>query len=95
MKIPLDDTALNLIEEALDFHWVEVKEDGTHVGSGEFQLHTLLDFWSGFDPNKLQATDDPLVFVYPETVFSPHDLIRALVKEVRLLREEVHGHRTS
>lgn len=86
MNIPLDDNALNLIDSALDFRWVKVEEDGTHIGSGEFQLAQLLEFWSGYDRAKLQPTEDPIVFVYPDPVISEHDLIRALVAEVRKLR---------
>lgn len=88
--LPLDDATLTLIEEALNAGY-EVDENGTHrlVGA-EFSLNQLLDFFSGYDANKAVDTGENIdgipVFEYPDPVFSTHDLIRALVSEVRALR---------
>jgi len=81
LTIPLDDTSLTLLEEALD---AALDGDGAVVGA-EFTLSRLLDFWSGYDPAKLVQCGEN-VYEYPEPTLHYTDLIRALVAEIRRLR---------
>jgi len=88
--IPLDDEALNAIEHALGAVYV-VDDDGEHQITGaEYNLSQLLDFWSGHDHNDGILVDqwgDTKVYGYTKPVYHEKDLIRALVAEVRRLRE--------
>lgn len=71
---------------------VEVAEDGEYrcVG-GEFTLSTFLKFMSGYDPERASHVgyvgDVPMYEVWDEQ-YSEHDVLRALVAEVRRLRSE-------
>lgn len=89
---PVDDFTLDQIEHALDGAYT-VDPDGTQTLVGaDFSLSQLLDFLSGYDPSRLaQAVNDydtpiPDVFEYPDAVYHPNDVIRALITEVRRLR---------
>lgn len=83
---PVDDFTLDQIEHALGGAY-SVTEDGTHTLVGaDFSLTQLLDFLSGFDPARLEPTDDPDTFVYDGAVYHEDDVIRALIAEVRRLR---------
>lgn len=94
MSFPVDDITLNAVEHAMSGAY-EVDEDGTHhwVGS-EYSLSMLLDFLSGYDAAKLELMDGETewdtapIYTYPEALYSHHDLIRALIAEVRHLREK-------
>lgn len=84
---PVDDFTLDQVEHALGGAFT-VDDDGTHrLGGADFSLSRLLDFLSGYDPNRLEATDDPDVFVYEGAVYHPNDVIQALIAEVRRLRD--------
>lgn len=100
MKLPplsLDDAMLDNVEAALKTCYGGKDEDGnqTLVG-GDFTLHQLLDFYSGYDKSKLIFTGlgDPMglglqdapIYEYPDPMYHPNDLIRALITEVRKLR---------
>ena len=93
MSFPVDDITLDAIEHALGGSYT-VDEDGTHhlVGS-DYTLSTLLDFLSGYDASKLELMDgenewDAIpVYSYPEALYHHTDVIRALIAEVRRLRE--------
>lgn len=78
--VPLDDTSLTLLREALG---ACVDEDGAVVG-GEFTLSKLLDFWSGYDPSK--GTDEDGIAVYDHPTLHYTDVIRALIDELRATR---------
>lgn len=80
LTVPLDDTSLTLLREALD---ACVDEDGTVVG-GEFTLSKLLHFWSGYDPTKETYEDDTAVYDHPTLHYT--DVIRALIDELRATR---------
>lgn len=89
MDIPLDETSLKLLREALDVTIVDTDLDGNPILSGDFSLNRLLEFWSGYDESKLQEGSDG-ISVYPEPILSERDLIRALVDEVARIRRAVY-----
>lgn len=78
---PVNDQTLTLVEMALDA-----------TTTGQTSLGNLLDLLSGFDASKLRPVMDgagrpvPDVEEYPDPLYSEHDLIRALIAEVRRLR---------
>lgn len=78
--VPVDEDSLRLLTEALDS---VIMEDGSRTG--EFSLHRLLEFWSGYDETQLTQVDED-VFVYEGVLLHPNDIIRALVNEIRNLR---------
>lgn len=83
--VPVDDEALYLLEEALDYRFVGEDENGDPVGSGEFSLYQLLEFWSGYDPAMLESVGSD-VSEYHGPILGTSDVIRALITEVRRLR---------
>jgi hypothetical protein len=97
--VPLDDVALAQLEHALGTSLTFQAPDGTELDEpipygGEYTLPTLLDFWAGVreDPDGVvrqvgEATGIP-VFYDPRPHYSERDVIRALVTEVRRLRDE-------
>lgn len=85
--IPLDDVALDLIDHALNAVY-DVDDDGIHhnVGS-DMTLDQLLDFWSGPSPREhIRDTAEYIPIMWRSPRYSEHDLIRALVAEIRRLR---------
>lgn len=88
--VPVDDDSLDLIEEALNYTIVGRDEEGNPVGSGEFNMHQLLDFWSGKDESKFEdqgETNGVRFKVYRGGYLLDHtSVIRALIDEVRRLR---------
>jgi hypothetical protein len=85
VSVPTDEIALNQIEHALNTS-LTLNDEGQPVRiGGEYGLSKLLEFWSGYDENKLIDLGDNWV-EYPDTVLSREDLIRALIQEIRLLR---------
>jgi hypothetical protein len=97
MSFPVDDVTLNAIEHALQGCWVAVDPDGTHHwGGSDYSLSQLLNFLSGYDSDKLELLEegegtgwhDAPIYTYPEAIYSEHDVIRALIDEVRRLRGE-------
>ena len=90
---PVDDFTLDQIEHAMAGVYT-IDDDGEHrlIGA-EFSFNQLLDFLSGYDERKLtQAVNQydtpiPDVFEYPDAIYHPNDVIRALVAEVRRLRD--------
>lgn len=95
---PVDDFTLDQLEHAMATS-VEVGEDGEYrcVG-GEFTLSTFLKFMSGYDPERASHVgyvgDVPMYEVWDEQ-YSEHDVLRALVAEVRRLRAECESLRES
>lgn len=96
---PLNDDVLDRLTEALNTCYGAQREDGTHeLVGGDFTLSQLLDFYSGYDRTKevdLGMGLDPMGFgqevqwtEYPEPVYSDRDVMRALIDEVRRLRQE-------
>lgn len=95
--VPLDEVSLGMIETAMATSY-RVDPDGTHrrVG-GTLMLDDLLNFWSGYDSTReVPAVDEhgheiPDVFVYEGgSVLSEHDVIRAMIAEIRRLRRGDH-----
>lgn len=96
-EVPVDDPALDAIEHALGGCLTYTAEDGSELGEprlvgAEYQLADLLDFWAGHD------RDNAVLIGYAGTVpihraltptFSEHDLIRALIAEIRRLRVQI------
>lgn len=90
-KVPVDDGALNLLEEALDYHFVGQDENGDPVGSGDFSLYQLLEFWSGYDSTKEVDegfTENGVRMTYYSggPILTHKDVILALIEEIRRLR---------
>lgn len=89
---PVDDFTIDQIEHALGGSFT-VDEAGVHtlVGS-DFTFDQLLNFLSGYDESKLTPSvneyDTPIPdqFEYPDPIYRPTDVIRALIAEVRRLR---------
>lgn len=81
MSFPVDDETLALVDQALD-----------PSVTGRSSLGELLDLLSGYDPSKVVPLIDedgrvvPDTFEYPEPIYHSHDVIRALVAEVRRYR---------
>lgn len=92
LPFPVDDFMLDQIEHALAGGY-ECDSEGQHVLVGaDFTLTQLLDFLSGYDAAKLVPdtnqydTPDPTTDVYPDPLYTPRDVILALIAEVRRLR---------
>jgi hypothetical protein len=84
-NFPVDEQALKLLKEALNTAY-EVDEEGNHtLVGGDFSLYQLLEFYSGYDPKKLEQINDAIA-IYPDPVYSLRDVIEALVDEVLRLR---------
>lgn len=90
LVVPLDDAALDAIDHGLG-GVVHVTEDGEWKREGaDYNLDQLLQFWSGYDPEDSYHDgyiDGIPVYVGNKPRLSEHDLIRALVAEIRRLRE--------
>lgn len=88
VNIPIDESALDLIDEALN---ACIGDDGEIVGA-EYTLPRLLDFWAGHEPNADtligHTADGTPIYENTSPSFHKDDLIRALVTEVRELRAE-------
>lgn len=96
---PVDDFTLTQLEHALDTS-IEVTDEGEHrcVG-GEFTMSRLLDFLSGYEPDRatligytdtIPGTDIPVDNAVPiyeswDQHYHEHDVIRALIARVREL----------
>lgn len=74
-EFPTDEATLALLDLALN----------PRPNSERSSLGELLEMLSGYDPSKLIQINDAWV-EYPEPTYHPHDVIRALVAEVRRLR---------
>ena len=88
--LPVDDEALSRYEEALGAAF-GVDGDGRHyLAEGEFTITRLLEFYSGTDDSKVtmlgEAGGVP-VYEHPDPAYTRDDLIRALIAEVRSLRQ--------
>ena len=91
---PVDDLTLTSIEHALGasltFDDDDVLMERPRVIGADFTLGTLLDFLAGVrdDPDGVAelVREDPEVWYDPRPHYSLHDVIRALIDEIRLLR---------
>lgn len=90
-EFPVSDDVLDAIEHALGGAYEVRPGQGMKLVGADYSLSQLLEFYSGYDPAKLQPTDDPEITVYPEPVYTERDVIRSLIKEVRRLRNDVHA----
>lgn len=78
---PVDEETLALLDRALD-----------PTATGVSSVGALLDLLSGYDPAKVRAMFDddgcevPGIVEYPDAVYHTHDVLRALMAEVRRLR---------
>lgn len=89
VSVPLDDAALNALEDALGAAYAVDDLGNSYLARGEFTLTQLLEFWSGFDKSKavlVGNAGDAEIYEYPDPVLHPNDVIRALIAEVRTLR---------
>lgn len=95
--VPVDDAALDAIEHALGTSLTFTAEDGSELPEdmprrvgGDYGLQQLLDFWAGIDPNEEgiltgYAGSIP-IYDMPGVYLTEHDLVRALIAEIRRLR---------
>lgn len=86
---PVTDDVLDQVEHALAAVY-EVDDEGTHTVVGaDFTLSKLLDFYSGVDESDGQVIGDvhgiPII-EHEKPVYSEHDVIAALITEIRRLR---------
>ncbi len=96
--LPLTDEVLDQVEHALGAVY-EVTETGEHVLTGaDFTLSTLLDFLAGHDPEDcyLDGYGDlglggAPIYISLSPSYSVHDLVKALVAEVRRTRAALHA----
>lgn len=94
---PVDDVTLDALEHALGgaltFEGVENHEDGPRLVGADMSVSKLLDFLSGYDESKLgpltldDGHDVDGWVEYPDPLYHRDDVIRALIAEVRRLRE--------
>ena len=93
---PVDDFTLDQLEHALNT-CITITDDGEWkpVG-GEFTMPKFLHFMSGYDPERstfvgygdLASTGNDIpIYEHWDQVYSEHCVIRALIAEVRRLRE--------
>lgn len=85
-SFPVDDAALNTIEAAIAVSY-DFDDDGNRVLiGGDFTLDQLLDFYSGFNPKTDLEPDDENNDYITIPLYSRHDMILALIHEIRRLR---------
>jgi hypothetical protein len=98
---PVDDDILDRLEHALGTCWTFDDGGGKVHAGGDYTMAELLDFLSGYDPTlAIPLGPAPGPFggdvewaEYPFPVYSEHDVLRALIGEIRRLREaESAGH---
>ena len=82
-SFPVDDFTLDQVQHALDAAY----DEEHRLTGADFTLTQLLDFLGGYDPASAQPTADPDVTVYDAPTYHEHDVIRALITEVRRLRD--------
>lgn len=87
---PVDDFTLDQVEHSLSGAY-EVTDDGEHrwVGS-DFPLPRLLDFLSGYNEDRsvhIGYAGGTPIYEHLDPVYSERDLTRALIAEVRRLRD--------
>ncbi|UAW08301.1 hypothetical protein SEA_WHITNEY_54 [Gordonia phage Whitney] len=95
---PVDDVTLDALEHALgtsvegmtfpDFDNPTVETE-RHLVGGDYTLNDLLDFLSGHDPERstlVGYAGDVPIFEGWDQRYSEHDVIHALIAEVRRLR---------
>jgi hypothetical protein len=89
--VPVDDAALSALEHALGAY-TEIADDDTRILRGaDYTLQQLLNFWSGYDLEDGVLTGyigDVPVYSQDKPCLSELDVIRALITEVRRLRQE-------
>lgn len=89
---PVDDVTLAAVEHGMKGSY-EVDEDGTHTLIGaDYSLWQLLDFMAGAtgnDPNGYCVQESyPEIWIDTRVHYTPNDIIKSLIKEVRRLRSE-------
>lgn len=96
---PVDDVTLAAVEHAMDGAYTIDDEGNHHLVGADYSLNDLLEFLSGYDESRLHLLDEGTeddqvlgfhghipVYEYDGQVYHEHDLIRALISEVRRLR---------
>lgn len=96
---PVDDVTLDLVEHSLGAAY-DADEDGDNVLVGaDMNLHQLLGFLDGtaeVEHERKQAADvrgEHVVDMTDMTSYHVNDVIRALIAEVRRLRDDARGDR--
>lgn len=86
LVVPVDDGALNVLEDALNTYIVGHDDNGDPVTSGPYGIYELLEFWSGFDPDKVVLQDDGSYLYTGGPLLTQKDVMIALIAEIRRLR---------
>lgn len=96
---PVDDETLNVIYDSMDRVVTGFDENGSPIREGSpFTLDDVLNMLSGYDESltvqALNEYDQPIPDIYEYTgpgIYHQHDLIRALIDEIRRLRNEIRS----
>lgn len=91
---PVDEETLNVIYDSMNRVVVGFDDNNEPIRDGSpFSLEDVLNMLSGYDPSLMvQAVneyDQPIPDIYEYTgpgIYHQHDLIRALIDEIRRLR---------
>lgn len=88
MRLPLDEFALSMMEEAMEATLGIDVNGEPYLERGEFTLDSLLEFWSESGEYQFSGytSDDIPIYLRTTPRFSERDLIQALIDEVRRLR---------
>ena len=95
MEFPVDDSTLMAVEHALGgmLQYDEETDDFNVIGA-DYSLYALLEFLSGVSEEDFEEVDDDDEYGIPvvicnKPIFHPDNVISALIKEIKRLRELV------
>lgn len=90
---PVDDIMLNAVEHALGGALESDSDGNLQLVGSDYSLSTLLDFLSGYNPEQVIPYEDEDLHTWDDVVeyiggalYHEHDIIQALIDEVRRLR---------
>lgn len=85
---PVDDVTLQALEHALDTAWGEDDAGKQVLVGGDMTVTHLLEFLSGPSPTeRVEVVDAPVeIEIRTFPAYSEHDVIRALIAEIRRLQ---------
>jgi hypothetical protein len=92
---PVDPETLNVVYDSMDRTVIGFTDSGEPIREGSpYTLDDVLNMLSGYDPalsvQSMNEYDQPIPDMYEYTgpgIYHQHDLIRALIDEIRRLRE--------
>lgn len=95
---PVDDVTLDAVEHALDAVLTYDELGGVRIVGADMSLPALLDFLSGYDPEKVAPFEDESGHTHDDIteyvggpLYTRDCIIRALITEVRRLRGATDG----